>query len=435
MMTNRHTTTLQARKLACFRNKSTAVCSFFCNTPREYSASSNLPHMQLVSALFTFGCILDAPFARRELTAAEQWVYARKAGSASSAHDQRATWPSGCTGQRQSPINVQSNAAIPSSALDGAIDVHINKHVPLLLNTGIYFELDKTTPEHLVHRSRDATTHATGDSKGWTRLFASHYNFYQVHWHAPSENRIDGQQFAMEAHYVHQLNDSTLVGTNARLAVIAVMYELSERCNDELDAFWRRMPVSAGDAPFDTTVDVGAWLATLLPGGFYFWEGSLTTPPCTEGVAWALLRRHSHVCARQVERLRSSLALMRDGVDVNNRVVQPLHGRQVRVTTGAVDADDPTGTLGGLGGTDGGESSPLRRRWGWLLLLGSGAAAVALWVVRMRAPHLVRGVQRPLWRPTLVATKSPSSSPSTSPSSSPLSTPPPPPKREAAELV
>ena len=113
----------------------------------------------------------------------------------------------------------------------------------------------------------------------------------------------------MEAHYVHQLNDSSLVGTNARLAVIAVMYELREdACNPELDQFWSQMPMDAGDAPFDAPIDIGAWLGGgMLSGGYFMWKGSLTTPPCTEGVTWVLLRNRSYVCPRQLERLRAEI--------------------------------------------------------------------------------------------------------------------------------
>ena len=90
-----------------------------------------------------------------------------------------------------------------------------------------------------------------------------------MHWHAPSENRVDGKQYAMEAHYVHQLDDPSLVGTNERLAVIALMYQLSEECNADLDQFWAQLPMRAGDAPFSTSIDVGSWIEPILPGGYY----------------------------------------------------------------------------------------------------------------------------------------------------------------------
>ena len=284
------------------------------------------------------GCTLDLSFTRQRRLAdgALEWVYARAPKAPSNAQDQHDTWPAACSqGMRQSPINVRSSMAAPTAALDDSVVVHITKHIPLLVNTGHYFELDQTSPMHSLRRSGESLPHTTAESKGWTRILGNTYNFYQVHWHSPSENTIDGERFAMEAHFVHQLNDSSLVGTNARLAVVAVMYELREEaCNPDLDQFWSQLPMMPGDAPFDAPIDIGSWLSgRMLAGGYYMWKGSLTTPPCTEGVTWLLLRNRSYVCPRQLERLRTSLGRMQHGVDVNNRVVQPLNGRRVQVTT------------------------------------------------------------------------------------------------------
>ena len=264
------------------------------------------------------------------------WVYSRTPDTASNADDQRDTWPNQCSsGSRQSPINIIRADAIPTPALDGAVSVHISKHVPLLVNSGHNFQLDETSPVHSVHEPGDSAPHATATFKGWSHILGGSYNFYQVHWHSPSENTIDGSGFAMEAHYVHQLNDSSLVGTNAKLAVIAVMYELrQDTCNPELDRFWNQLPLTPGNAPFDTPIDIGSWLGNdMLSAGYYAWKGSLTTPPCTEGVTWVLLRSTSFVCPRQVERLRTSLRLSQSGVEINNRAVQPTNGRRVQVTT------------------------------------------------------------------------------------------------------
>eukprot|EP00966_Prymnesium_polylepis_P131964 3051713-Prymnesium_polylepis.1 len=290
----------------------------------------------MLASSLALGCTLDLDFApRRALGEATRWVYAGEAGRGAQAAAQASSWVdySACRGLAQSPIDVRTDTTRPSPALNQALAPHLRPHVPLLFNTGHYFELDKTTPEHLVRPAAVDAARPGGGDKGWSKILNETYRFYQVHWHVPSENRIDGKQFAMEAHFVHQLDDARLVGSNERLAVIAVMYELSDVCNEELEQFWSSLPMVPGDAPFDRSVDIGAWLEPLLPGGYFSWAGSLTTPPCSEGVSWNLLKRASHACAAQIDRLKASLAKMQQGVDVNNRVVQPLHGRVVREST------------------------------------------------------------------------------------------------------
>ena len=135
------------------------------------------------------------------------------------------------------------------------------------------------------------------------------------------------------------MDDSTLVGTNDKLAVIAVLYEEGDTCNADLDAFWEALPMSPGTAPYGAEVDLQAMLAPLLAAGYYSWSGSLTTPPCTEGVVWNLLKQRSAVCKRQIDRLKASLTGMRAGVAVNNRITQPINERVVRVTSTPHAAD------------------------------------------------------------------------------------------------
>ena len=67
------------------------------------------------------------------------------------------------------------------------------------------------------------------------------YTFVQAHWHTPSENTVDGEHAAMEGHFVHSLAS----GSTTYLAVIAVLYDLSETCNEHLDEFWAAMPTDA----------------------------------------------------------------------------------------------------------------------------------------------------------------------------------------------
>ena len=181
----------------------------------------------------------------------------------------------------------------------------------------------------------------SADEEAESMLRSQPADFLQVHWHTPSENTIDGKSFAMEGHFVHQLESEFAderAGTD-HLAVLGVMYELGE-CNPVLDAFWARFPPEKGEAAAPrgesktSEVDLLAEVQPLLAGGFYHWTGSLTTPPCSEGVAWYVLKQYTTVCQRQVDRLKTALAKTQNGVDVNNRVVQPVHQRIITQSAG-----------------------------------------------------------------------------------------------------
>jgi hypothetical protein len=142
----------------------------------------------------------------------------------------------------------------------------------------------------------------------------------------------------LEAHFVHQLDDPALVGGYHRLAVIGLLYELGE-CNTFLDEFWGTFPENKGVAAYEgEALDFNAKLAAALAEGYYHWYGSLTTPPCTEGVNWNLLKRTQTVCQRQVDVLKAALGATQHGLEFNNRVPQPLNHRVVRLN-GVVPAE------------------------------------------------------------------------------------------------
>jgi len=265
------------------------------------------------------------------------WVYANVGEASANGTAQEATWGaygSLCTsGHEQSPINVVTNdaqiAAVPN------IQTHIDASPAYLKNTGHGLQLFETSPA--LHAwdpasETDISVEENGD-KGHSMIGSSKFNFYQVHWHTPSENTVNGNFFAMEAHYVHQLDDASLIGTYHRLAVIAVLYELDSECNTFLDEFWAEFAITKGVSEYTgTTLDLNEKLTAGLAEGYYHWYGSLTTPPCTEGVSWNLLKVTEKVCQRQVDTLREALQNTQH-VNFNNRVTQPLHHRIVTEMT------------------------------------------------------------------------------------------------------
>ena len=140
------------------------------------------------------------------------------------------------------------------------------------------------------------------------------FSLKQFHFHTPAENLINGERFQMEAHFVHADPDGNL-------AVIAVMYNIGEE-NAELNKIWRQMPDEAGQ---------GAGMSSqvradyLLPEKkeYYRFNGSLTTPPCTEGVLWLVMKDPVSVSEAQVRQLAEALG------HPNNRPVQPVNARPV----------------------------------------------------------------------------------------------------------
>jgi carbonic anhydrase len=111
------------------------------------------------------------------------------------------------------------------------------------------------------------------------------YFLHQLHWHAPSEHTVNGRRYDMELHLVHQSAEN-------KAAVIGVLYEVGPHG----DGFLRKLE------PFVRRIadrkDSEERLGFVDPHGargrasvYYRYMGSLTTPPCTEGVVWTIVRR------------------------------------------------------------------------------------------------------------------------------------------------
>lgn len=138
------------------------------------------------------------------------------------------------------------------------------------------------------------------------------YKLVQMHFHTPSEETVYGIPYPMVAHFVH-------VDANGNLAVLGVLFEEGAH-NPELDKVIRAAPRwEQGATPVaGVTFDP----ARLLPDNLAVWryEGSLTTPPCTEGVRW-------HVAQHRVTASAGQIAAIHAIIGDNARPVQPLHGR------------------------------------------------------------------------------------------------------------
>jgi carbonic anhydrase len=140
------------------------------------------------------------------------------------------------------------------------------------------------------------------------------FTLKQMHFHAPSENQIGGRAFPMEAHFVH-------ADAQGNLLVVAVMFQ-EGRENAELAKLAAALPANAGPAsPLATPVSPLALLPKSLV--YYRFNGSLTTPPCTEGVRWLVLKAPVTASKAQIEAVERAIK------HHNNRPVQPLNARVI----------------------------------------------------------------------------------------------------------
>jgi len=146
------------------------------------------------------------------------------------------------------------------------------------------------------------------------RVDGQEFELKQFHFHSPSENTIEGQSFPMEAHFVH-------IDKGGNIAVVALLYKQGEP-NVELEKSWALMPENSGDKK---AIPRSISPNTLLPKirDYYRFSGSLTTPPCTEGVLWLVMKNFNTASKEQIEKFSHTMH------HPNNRPVQPLNGRLV----------------------------------------------------------------------------------------------------------
>ncbi|UBS32848.1 carbonic anhydrase family protein [Altererythrobacter sp. N1] len=135
------------------------------------------------------------------------------------------------------------------------------------------------------------------------------FNLLQVHFHTPSEHAINGERFPLVAHFVHATDDG-------RLGVLGVMFEEGESNAGLADI----LEAHAGGNGTAVTFDID----TMIPEDLdvYRYMGSLTTPPCSEGVNW-------HVADTPVEASAQQIAALRGALGPSARSLQPQGSRLV----------------------------------------------------------------------------------------------------------
>jgi carbonic anhydrase len=197
-------------------------------------------------------------------------------------------------GKNQSPINIDTAAAYETN-------------LPPLR-----FSYDKETLEEINNGHSVQINVAPGN---YVHIDGKDFELKQFHFHTPSENMINGEHFPFEAHFVHLDKDGNI-------AVVAVMFRYGKE-NEALKKFWAELPVHEGEK--HPVVMSSETVEALLPKNkeYYRFNGSLTTPPCSEGVRWFVMKTPLEISKEQVAVFEKAMN------GPNNRPVLPLNARTV----------------------------------------------------------------------------------------------------------
>ncbi len=196
-----------------------------------------------------------------------------------------------CAGKNQSPVDI---ANVSQTQLE-KIQFNYNKHASTIVNNG-----------HTVKLNFPA-----GDA---INVEKNAFHLKQLHFHTPSEHTFSGKRFAAEIHLVHQ-------NPQGELAVVAVMVAEGAK-SGVFNKLIRSLPSQTGKS-IDLKQPLQA--SDFLPQAtaYYSINGSLTTPPCTEGVRWFVLKNNITASREQINRLSVAMGTP------NNRPVQSINARMI----------------------------------------------------------------------------------------------------------
>jgi len=163
------------------------------------------------------------------------------------------------------------------------------------------------------------TIQFTYDEGSTLHLEGTDYELLQFHIHVPSEHTVEGRRFPMEVHLVHQ-------SASGEFAVVGVVIEEGES-DPGVYPLVENLPATPGASVRLENVRVDIDELLPLDPRYYRYEGSLTTPPCNEGVHWLVMFEPAELTPEHIERFRVLL-------EGTNRPLQSKHGRRIVVQAG-----------------------------------------------------------------------------------------------------
>ncbi len=203
-------------------------------------------------------------------------------------------------GKSQSPIDItgaspETLSELTANFRPAALRIVHHEHMADAINNGHTIQVNYTEGDTLT----------VGEAS---------YELAQYHFHSPSEHTVAGNHFPMEMHMVHKSGDGAL-------AVVGVFIEEGAH-NAAFDPVWANLPTEKGVETHFQNVMVN--VDDLLPESrtTYRYDGSLTTPPCSEGVKWLMMTTPIQLSTEQIGMFTAL-------IEGNNRPVQPLNDRPV----------------------------------------------------------------------------------------------------------
>ena len=211
-----------------------------------------------------------------------------------------------------SPSLCTEYATCDSGIQQSPIDLRINQATRTNFNLNFFYEEEEDlTFLNNGHTVEVEYSHALHDDR--TTYLSNDYDLVQFHFHTPSENTLEGKHYDMEVHFVHSDELSNLL-------VVGILIDApnnNQPC-EFLEQLLNSIPEIEGE---ENEVDILEYIK-LNGEEFFTFQGSLTTPPCTEGVTWMVRADPLRCASSQVEEFSSIIG-------VSNRPVQPRNGRTI----------------------------------------------------------------------------------------------------------
>ncbi len=220
-----------------------------------------------------------------------------------------------CAGTEQSPIDIDSGE------VDAAIEQLKLEKRGAKKSAGIAVDYAKSTTVDVFNNTHTIQGNIPVGAGSFS-IGGDTYDLLQFHFHAPSEHAIDGALHPMEMHFVHANSDGDL-------AVLGVFVD-EGRANKVLAPLWADLPEVGETRRVEVTDFRLSRLVPKKPTSVSY-MGSLTTPPCSEGVSWFVLNEDQEMSEEQIGRFEEIFS-GEEFPEGTRRPVQPLNDREISVT-------------------------------------------------------------------------------------------------------